>query len=178
MNEAGFWKRVAIAGPDECWPWTGHIRSNGYGSVNWKGQQTRAHRVAYLLTKGDISPGLYVCHACDNRPCCNPAHLWEGTAKQNHADGMAKGRIIPYPPPMRGSAHPFSKLTEQQALELRALHASGIPYSQLALMYGISKQTAWCIGIGRSYPPDAASGIRSTGEAWSPSSGPSEASAE
>lgn len=43
----------------------------------------RAHRVAYILTKGDIPDGLLILHSCGNRRCCNPAHLRQGTQSEN-----------------------------------------------------------------------------------------------
>lgn len=33
------------------------------------------------------------CHTCDNPPCCNPAHLYVGTRKQNVADAVERRRL-------------------------------------------------------------------------------------
>lgn len=90
-----FWSRVdRSAGPDVCWPWTGPTNSRTrYGQLRFDGRLTTSHRIAWELNSGrSIGPGMYVCHTCDNRPCCNPGHLYEGTPKQNTADMMARGR--------------------------------------------------------------------------------------
>lgn len=90
------WSKVdRSGGPAACWPYIGARMHNGYGWMGLGGRSdgnTGAHRVAWTVTYGPIADGLYVLHRCDNRPCCNPAHLWLGTQGDNLRDMAAKGR--------------------------------------------------------------------------------------
>lgn len=100
-----FWSKVDKRGPDECWPWTGFLESNGYGRVKHKGERTLVHRRAYEFSVGPIPPGLRVDHVCHNqdkecpggnecqhRHCCNPAHLEPVTNRENVLRGQAGQR--------------------------------------------------------------------------------------
>lgn len=91
-DEERFWSRVDRRGPDECWPWTGSRNPAGYGAFSRGGKRSNTHRVAWEMTHGPIPGRLHVLHACDNPPCCNPAHLSLGTHEDNMADMVAKGR--------------------------------------------------------------------------------------
>lgn len=78
---------------DDCWFWIGARASfDGYGSIRFQGKNMSAHRASYMLYKGPIPPGMYVCHTCDTPPCVRPEHLFLGTHTDNMRDKMAKGR--------------------------------------------------------------------------------------
>lgn len=78
-----------------CWVFTGHINFFGYGMIKIGGKYgvpTHAHREVFKHFKGEIPSGLFVCHKCDNPPCCNPDHLFLGTHQDNMDDMKRKGR--------------------------------------------------------------------------------------
>lgn len=56
--EERFWKRVAKAGPDDCWEWTGGKTKHGYGTISTgveDGCRTKlAHRVSWELANGPL----------------------------------------------------------------------------------------------------------------------------
>lgn len=77
-----FWSKVQrSAHPTGCWLWSG-ATVNGYGNVWFEGRAHMAHRVAWLLSRGDIPPRHRVGQSCRNRLCVRPEHLVTGTASQ------------------------------------------------------------------------------------------------
>lgn len=75
-----------------CWVWNGRVNHKGYGKASWNGKEARVHRVIYEHFHGAVPEGMQVCHHCDNPPCCNPEHLFVGTALDNEHDKLRKGR--------------------------------------------------------------------------------------
>jgi hypothetical protein len=107
-----FWSKVQIQ-HEGCWIWTGAISGDtGYG-IFWDGiRLIGAHRYAYQLVSGPLPADRpFVCHACDNRACVNPAHLFPGSNRENVQDSIGKGRWRrPYvPPPPRASITPAER---------------------------------------------------------------------
>lgn len=79
-----------------CWLWSEGGLYN-YGVVNLNGVRYMAHRLSWLVFRGDIPPGLCVLHRCDVGECVNPSHLFLGTRTENNADKVRKGRGISGP---------------------------------------------------------------------------------
>lgn len=105
-TESDFWKNVDMRGEDECWEWKGSKTGpKGYGEISMGRKLWRTHRLSYFLTHGEIPEGKMICHSCDNPPCCNPKHLFAGTALDNALDMHSKGRANP----PRGDAHHVRK---------------------------------------------------------------------
>lgn len=180
---ADLWREVGAkeSGKGSCWEWPGRRDSDGYGTLNRVVdgvRYQRAHRLAYRYAYGPIPDGLVVMHKCDNPPCCNPAHLRLGTAAENNADMLRKGRER-YPtgsehwarrhPELvkRGAGHYLSsnpeardrlvkelkaraKLSDEQVAEMRSLYAAGgWTFARLAERYGISTGHAHAVVRGR-----------------------------
>jgi hypothetical protein len=84
-----------------CWMWTAST-SHGYGVIGTGlGKQTRrAHRIVYVLLRGEIGDGLqldHLCHdpetctvpenECPHRRCVNPQHLEAVPGRLNYRRG-------------------------------------------------------------------------------------------
>jgi hypothetical protein len=82
----------------DCWNWKGTTYRFGYGhfrrKINNKWVMYKAHRYSYEYhNKVTLDSRMFVCHKCDNPKCVNPAHLFSGTARDNHEDKKLKGRL-------------------------------------------------------------------------------------
>jgi hypothetical protein len=83
-----------------------------------------------------------VCHTCDNPSCVNPAHLWMGSAADNIADKVAKGRQATC------ERHGRSKLS---AAAVHRIRTTGEGTRNLAREYGVARSTIQRIRNGRRW---------------------------
>jgi hypothetical protein len=80
---------------NHCWIYIRAKDRKKYGRFYIGRKSLGAHRVSYLIFKGDIDEGMFVCHSCDNPSCVNPDHLWVGTVQDNNSDRDKKNRNKP-----------------------------------------------------------------------------------
>lgn len=78
----------------DCWYWTAHIDSKGYGRIWWERTTARAHRLVYSLLVGPVPEGLHLDHLCRVRHCVNPDHLEVVTPGDNIRRGRTGYRKI------------------------------------------------------------------------------------
>lgn len=135
--EQKFWRYIERGGPDDCWPWSGHINQDGYGRFRTGGAMAMAHRMVYAMTVGPIPDGLVGRHQCHNRACCNPAHLLLGTQAENVQDTVAAGRVA------RGERMGAAKLTDESVRTMRLEASRGVDIASLGRRFGVSNCAAW-----------------------------------
>lgn len=131
-----------------CWIFMGALNKAGYGVVGTGGRGSpndRAHRIVYRHYRGEIPRGMYVCHSCDVRACCNPAHLFLGTPRDNRQDCKRKGRDTKPPrnEHLKAEVHYAASFTNQQVRAIRTLLRCGMTQTALARDFGVSRD---CIG--------------------------------
>lgn len=125
---ARFMRKVSAASEHECWEWNGAKRPDGYGNFYALKKYWAAHRFAYFFTHGEIEDGMFVCHKCDNPSCVNPNHLFAGSAKDNSADMVIKGRHVARK----------SGFTDSQISEITELRKSGLLHREISIITGVS----------------------------------------
>jgi hypothetical protein len=111
-----FWRLVhRRAGADQCWLWRGRVNRDGFGVFRtWRGTKL-AHRVAWVLTRGDLPNGVMLRRRCAHGACVRPTHH----------EQWPTGRM---------------KLDPDRVRALRAEAAAGVPKPALRSRYRISPQ--------------------------------------
>jgi hypothetical protein len=158
------------AGMFECWPYRGTIGSEGYGRAYVFRRDWNLHRLMLARHLGrPLRRDELACHTCDNRACCNPAHLFVGTHVENMHDAMHKGRLASgtrngaYTHPenrprgerhglvidpsraLRGTQTWNAKLTDDVVREIRARFAAGETKVSIARAFGVTRTLVYLV---------------------------------
>jgi hypothetical protein len=121
-----FNRKWTLDQPSGCHLWIRGNR-NGYGVFFFRGRMDYAHRVSWIISKGEIPAGLRVLHKCDVPLCVNSEHLFTGTQADNIDDMTRKDR------------HGRKKLSREQVAEMRRMRGEHrTKQTDLAKMFGCS----------------------------------------
>lgn len=151
--------RVRKVRASGCWEWQGCRNPNGYGRISFRGSGEWAHRVAFEVFNGREPQG-WVLHSCDNPPCVNPAHLREGTPKDNCADRDQRERSGWQKNPGTWALNRHfavvgkRRLSDEQVTDLRRRYANGETAKALAKEFGVSFYHVPRIAHGKIYRLD------------------------
>lgn len=132
------WSRVDVRSAGECWHWTGgKAKADNRGRIKLEGIWFVAPRLVLAIDSGFYpSADIFACHKCDNPPCCNPAHLWWGSAIDNNADAVRKGRMHKWHGQRAGHLNPNARLQPNDVIQIRADQRS---YAEISAQYGVGQ---------------------------------------
>lgn len=116
--------RYIIDSDTGCWIWQRSKGVDGYPKqIRLDGKAYAAHRFYYEQKYGSIPKGYALDHLCKNRLCVNPDHLQPVTQTEN-----TRRRSI-------------TKLTEQDAANIKTMFAQGYSKRRLGRMFGVNHTT-------------------------------------
>lgn len=137
-----------------CWEYQGRrsfhngdfgYTGQGYCQMRIAGAPTEAvHRLSLFAFTGALPVDL-VLHACDYPPCCNPAHISEGSHAENMGERDERGRTI------RGTEHYRSAMEVDDVHRTRLLSSWGWSNKRIARELGVSAATIDRVVKGESY---------------------------
>lgn len=134
---------------DYCILWPSWHGSSQYAMLKRGNKRWPAHRYVCTEAHGVAPAGMHACHACGNRRCINPRHLYWGTPTENQADRLLHGTDG------RGAKNPFAKFTDDQIREIRAVpyikhQKSGVTVS-LAKKFGVTPGAISSVRAGKTW---------------------------
>ncbi len=131
-----------------CLEWMGYRHPKGYGQIGRGSHEeglVYTHIAAWEIAHGvSVPDGMFVCHHCNNPPCCNPEHLFIGSAKDNTDDMIQKMRHS------YGERH-ATKLNDRDARAVRELVRRGFTQQEIADEYRIARSMVGHIAQGNRW---------------------------
>lgn len=150
-----FRSHVRVAAGDSCWEWQGYRLKRPSGALSYGlfcvgKRQFLAHRMAWILSHGDIPDGSVVRHRCDNVACVRPDHLLIGTQAQNLQDMRERGRAF-YNTFPKGTRHHSAKIDPERVLAIRKMREAGVSLAKIGSAFGLHPSTVHAIVRGRCW---------------------------
>ncbi len=132
------YERYIIKNDTGCWNIKGQ-NSLKYGLMRIdKNKSESLHRISWIIHKGPIPEGLWVLHHCDNTRCSKidgkDDHLYLGTRTDNDLDSLKRNRLRP----PKGETHPFAKITNEQAIEIKKLLLTDMNIKEISCKTNVS----------------------------------------
>lgn len=75
--------KVIMCNESGCWNFQGWDDGKGYKKISVNGIAQYVHRVMFEYYHKPLKYKQEVEHICNNRSCCNPSHLKQGTRLTN-----------------------------------------------------------------------------------------------
>ena len=139
-NWRGYGPRKLIAFPDKY----GYLKVRL--SINGKRVNRKLHRLVCLAFHGQPTPEKpLVRHLDGNKKNNGQDNLCWGTHQENEEDAIRFGEKA------NGERNGFSKLTEQEARQIKDLLRIGISQRKIAKQFGISQRTVSFINQGKGW---------------------------
>ena len=135
---ADVFKHIDMHGGDSsvCWEWKGKVNAKDerpYFTVENKQRPSYVYVLEQM--SGEAQRNRMVLHSCDNRICCNAAHLSWGTHQQNMNDMKKRER--------HGAPQTVVRA-------IRRLLKDGKTQAEVAKLYGLSREAISAIHTGRN----------------------------
>lgn len=130
---------------DDCLIWP--FNKGTYANVKVDGKQLGAHAYMCFLVHGEKPGSNYVAaHSCGkgHKGCLNPQHLRWKTHAENSRDMAAHGTL------MIGEDSPFSKLTDDEVRQIRALKGT-MTQREIGKMFGVTRGAIAGIHRGKTW---------------------------
>jgi len=141
--EVRFWLQVRSS-REGCWEFRPEQKSGIYRQFNPGGgrKPIMAHRYSWELHNGPITPGLLVCHKCDNPKCVRPDHLFLGTPKENLEDASRKRRLC------FGEKNNKARVSSDVVRQMFKERRQGATTAQIVKRFGLSRSQIFKILTG------------------------------
>jgi len=140
-----FWKMVRKDGASGCWIWIGSKTQGNYGSFGVNGKTVRAHKFCWEMANNRRVPsGLELHHRCTRKDCVRPDHLELVSHGANMAEAARRGVFS-------GERNGMAKLTDDDALWIRALFALGESPKEFAERFPVKEREIYNVVKGKTW---------------------------